>query len=190
MSWINKVAKHHKEYVNTIKGFGEDFYAEDLVQEMYVRFITKNKEQQVMNKGEVNRYYVYLTLRSLFVDFYRQKSKIIKINVNEILNLEQIDEIEQHEAFGSLINKVSEEMNNWHHYDRLLFQLYKDSNMSMREIVLELEAKTQASGVILVRETRQPRINTILILHEDVNKLKIIKNDVNFDILPLKRIII
>ncbi len=38
------------------------------------------------------------------------------------------------DAFGSLINKVSEEMNNWHHYDRLLFQLYKDSNMSMREI--------------------------------------------------------
>ena len=134
MSWINKVAKHHKEYVNTIKGFGEDFYAEDLVQEMYVRFITKNKEQQVMNKGEVNRYYVFLTLRSLFVDFYRQKSKIIKINVSEILNLEQIDEIEQHEAFGSLINKVTQEMNNWHHYDRLLFQLYKDSNMSMREI--------------------------------------------------------
>lgn len=134
MNWINKVAKHHKEYVNTIKKFGEDFYAEDLVQEMYIRFLTKNKEQQVMNKGEVNRYYVWLTLRSLFVDFHRQKSKVIKVDVNEILNLQQIDEIEKHEAFGSLIKQVSKEMNNWHYYDRLLFQLYKDSSMSMREI--------------------------------------------------------
>lgn len=134
MNWINKVAKYHKEYINTIRGFGEDFYAEDLVQEMYLRFITKNKEQQVMNKGEVNRYYVFLTLRSLFVDFYRQKSRVIKVDITECLNLEQIDEIEQHEAFGSLMNQVSKEMNNWHYYDRLLFQLYKDTNMSMREI--------------------------------------------------------
>ena len=85
MNWINKVTKHHKEYVNTIKQFGEDFYAEDLVQEMYVRFITKNKEQQVMNKGEVNRYYVWLTLRSLFIDFHRQKSRVIKVDVSEVL---------------------------------------------------------------------------------------------------------
>lgn len=134
MSWINKVTKHHKEYINTIKSFGEDFYAEDLVQEMYIRFITKNKEQQVMNKGEVNRYYVWLTLRSLFIDFHRQKSRVIKVDVSEVLNLQQIDEIEEHEAFGSLMTQVSKEMNNWHHYDRLLFQLYKDTNMSMREI--------------------------------------------------------
>jgi RNA polymerase sigma factor (sigma-70 family) len=134
MNWIDKVAKHHKEYINTIKGFGEDFYAEDLVQEMYIRFITKNKELQVINNGQVNKYYVYLTLRSLFVDFYRQKNRVQKVGLNEILNLAQIDELEQHEAFGSLMNQVSKEMNNWHHYDRLLFKLYKDTNMSMREI--------------------------------------------------------
>ena len=134
MNWINKVTKHHKEYVNTIKQFGEDFYAEDLVQEMYLRFITKNKEQQVMNKGEVNRYYVWLTLRSLFIYFHRQKSRVIKVDVSEVLNLQQIDEIEEHEAFGSLMTQVSKEMNNWHYYDRLLFKLYKDTNMSMREI--------------------------------------------------------
>ena len=32
------------------------------------------------------------------------------------------------------MTQVSKEMNNWHYYDRLLFKLYKDTNMSMREI--------------------------------------------------------
>jgi RNA polymerase sigma factor (sigma-70 family) len=134
MSWIEQVAKFHKEYVKTVKGFGEEFYAEDLVQEMYIRFLNKNKENAVIVNGQVNKYYVFLTLRSLFIDFHRQKSKVIKVDVNEILTLRQIDEIEKHEAFGDLMQRVQQEMETWHHYDRLLFQLYKDSSMSMREI--------------------------------------------------------
>ena len=134
MSWIEQVAKHHKEYVKTVKGFGEYFYAEDLVQEMYIRFLNKNKENAVIVNGQVNRYYVFLTLRSLFVDIYRQKSKIIKVDISEILTLQQIDELENNEAFGSLMKNVQKEMETWHHYDRLLFKLYKDSDMSMREI--------------------------------------------------------
>jgi RNA polymerase sigma factor (sigma-70 family) len=134
MSWIEQVAKFHKEYVKTVKGFGEEFYAEDLVQEMYIRFLNKNKENAVIVNGQVNKYYVFLTLRSLFIDFHRQKSKVIKVDVNEILTLQQIDEIEKHEAFGDLMQRVQQEMETWHHYDRLLFQLYKDSSMSMREI--------------------------------------------------------
>ena len=134
MSWIDKVAKHHKEYIKTIESFGEDFYAEDLVQEMYIRFLTKNKEQQVMNKGEVNRYYVYLTLRSLFVDFYRQKSKIVKVDLNNVLTLEQVDTLEEHEAFGELLKRVNEETKRWEWYDKMLFDLYRNTNMSMREI--------------------------------------------------------
>jgi RNA polymerase sigma factor (sigma-70 family) len=134
VNWIELVAKHHKEYVKTIQGFGEYFYAEDLVQEMYIRLLNKNKEQQVIINGQVNRYYVYLTLRSLFVDFYRQKSKIIKVDINEILTLQQIDEIEEHEAFGSLMNRVNNETKTWHYYDQLLFKLYKDTDKSMRDI--------------------------------------------------------
>lgn len=157
MNWINKVAKYHKEYVNTIKKFGEDFYAEDLVQEMYVRFLTKNKEQQVMNKGEVNRYYVWLTLRSLFIDFHRQKSKVIKVDVSEVLTLHQIDEIEKHEAFGDLMKQVQKEMETWHHYDRLLFKLYKDSDMSMREIANE--TKISLRSIFTTLKHCKERIN-------------------------------
>jgi len=82
----------------------------------------------------VNRYYIYLTLRSLFVDFYRQKSKVIKVDVSEILTLQQIDEIEENKAFGDLMQKVNNELKTWHYYDQLLFKLYKDTDKSMRDI--------------------------------------------------------
>jgi DNA-directed RNA polymerase specialized sigma24 family protein len=134
MNWIEQVAKHHKEYIKTIKSFGEEFYAEDLVQEMYIRFINKNKEKAVIVNGQVNRYYVYLTLRSLFVDFHRQKSRIIKVGLDNILTLEQIDELEEHEGFSRLLKKVDSEVKTWEWYDQMLFNLYKDSDKSMREI--------------------------------------------------------
>ncbi len=109
MNWIEQVAQHHKEYIKTIKSFGEEFYAEDLVQEMYIRFINKDKEKAVIVNGQVNKYYVYLTLRSLFVDFHRQKSRVHKVGLNEIMNLAYIDTLEEHEAFWQLCKRVNEE---------------------------------------------------------------------------------
>ena len=34
--WLEEVAKHHKEWVNTIQKMGEFDYAEDIVQESYI----------------------------------------------------------------------------------------------------------------------------------------------------------
>lgn len=137
MNWIEQVSKHHKEYVKTIESFGEYFYAEDLVQEMYIRLLIKNKESQVIINGQVNRYYIFLTLRSLFIDFYRQKSKVIKVDVSEVLSIQQIDELEEHEAFNNLMKKVNKETLTWHYYDKLLFDLYKNTDKSMRAISKE-----------------------------------------------------
>ena len=30
------LAKHHKEWIKIVRGFGEYFYTEDIVQEMYI----------------------------------------------------------------------------------------------------------------------------------------------------------
>ena len=137
MNWIEQVSKHHKEYVKTIESFGEYFYAEDLVQEMYIRLLVKNKESQVIINGQVNRYYIFLTLRSLFIDFYRQKSKVIKVDISEVLSIQQIDELEENEAFNNLMKKIDKETFTWHYYDKLLFDLYKNTDKSMRAISKE-----------------------------------------------------
>ena len=163
MSWIEQVAKHHKEYIKTIKSFGEDFYAEDLVQEMYIRFINKDKEKAVIVNGQVNKYYVYLTLRSLFVDFHRQKSRVHKVGLNEIMNLAYIDTLEEHEAFWKLCKRVNEETKRWEWYDKMLFDLYRDKNMTMRE--MEKATKISLRSIFCTLKNCKDRLKENV--HED-----------------------
>jgi len=37
MNWLKEVAKFHADYLRIVQSYGEDFYAEDIVQEMYIR---------------------------------------------------------------------------------------------------------------------------------------------------------
>jgi predicted DNA-binding protein YlxM (UPF0122 family) len=71
--------------------------------------------------------------------------------------LQQIDELEQHEAFGSLMQNVQREMETWHHYDRLLFKLCKDSDLSMREIAGE--TKISLRSIFTTLKHCKERIN-------------------------------
>jgi len=41
MEWLKIVAKDHKEWVKLVQSFGEDFFAEDIVQESYLRLHKK-----------------------------------------------------------------------------------------------------------------------------------------------------
>jgi DNA-directed RNA polymerase specialized sigma24 family protein len=76
--WLNKVAKHHKYFVNVVEGFGEKFYAEDIVQEMYLRLHKYTTWDKIVKDGEVNKGFVWFVLRNIYVDYCKQKSKINK----------------------------------------------------------------------------------------------------------------
>ena len=39
MNWLNIIAKDHKKWVNYVRNFGEYNYAEDIVQEMYLKLV-------------------------------------------------------------------------------------------------------------------------------------------------------
>jgi DNA-directed RNA polymerase specialized sigma24 family protein len=40
MNWLKKVAELHEDYLRMVKSFGEEFLAEDIVQEMYMKCIS------------------------------------------------------------------------------------------------------------------------------------------------------
>jgi DNA-directed RNA polymerase specialized sigma24 family protein len=66
MEWLGEIAKHHKDYVRTINKFGEYFYAEDLVQEMYLRLDRNKRPEDIIVDGKINQYFIHLTLKSIF----------------------------------------------------------------------------------------------------------------------------
>lgn len=133
MNWLSEVAKNHKNYVKIINNFGEYFYAEDLVQEMYLRLDRNKRPEQIIINGKVNEYFIFLTLKSIFLNFVTSKNKVIKINELP-LNLSSVDNTEYHEAQFRFNARIEAEIDKWHWYDAMLFRLYLESGKSMRDI--------------------------------------------------------
>jgi RNA polymerase sigma factor (sigma-70 family) len=133
MNWLGEVAKNHKNYVKVINSFGEYFYAEDLVQEMYLRLDRNKQPQDIIVNGKVNEYYIYLTLKSVFLNFVKAKEQIYKTN-DLPLNIEAVDNSEYHEAQYRFNARIEAEINSWHWFDSMLFKLYLESGKSMRDI--------------------------------------------------------
>jgi RNA polymerase sigma factor (sigma-70 family) len=115
---LKEICKQHQRWINTVKQFGITDFAEDVVQEAYLKCIEKET---------VNEAYFYLTLRSLSMDLHRKQKQIIKVSIDEV-NI--ITEIEEH-------NEVLNLVNDFHWFDKEVFFLYYDNKMSMRKIAEE-----------------------------------------------------
>ena len=137
-SWLAKVAEHHKEWVKVVQSFGEYDYAQDIVQETYIALWKYASAEKILDdKGEVRKGYVYFTLRSLYFQYYNKKIKITKVPFDGCWELFDDSNIEEHKAYNDICLMIDEEIDNWHWYDKKLFKLYRDTDMSMRDIASE-----------------------------------------------------
>jgi DNA-directed RNA polymerase specialized sigma24 family protein len=136
--WLEQVAKHHKEWVEVIHKLGEYDYAEDIVQESYIALMKYADATKLIDaNGNVRKGYMYFTLRSLYYQFYNKKKKINKVSFDGCWELFDETNVEEHKAYHNICLIIDEEIDNWHWYDRKLFKLYRDTDMSMRDIAKE-----------------------------------------------------
>jgi DNA-directed RNA polymerase specialized sigma24 family protein len=136
--WLEQVAKHHKEWIEVIYKLGETDYAEDIVQESYMALIKYADEKKLIDEnGKVRKGYMFFTLRSLYYQFYNKKNKINKVSFDEQWEIFDDSNLDEHEAYNDICLMIDKELETWHWYDRKLFKLYRDSDMSMRDIAKE-----------------------------------------------------
>jgi DNA-directed RNA polymerase specialized sigma24 family protein len=136
--WLAKVAQHHKDWIKVVQSFGEYDYAEDIVQESYIALHKYADESKLLDvNGEVRKGYVYFTLRSLYYQYYNKKKKVNKVDVDGCWELFDDSNIEEHNAYNEICLLIDEEIKNWKWYDKKLFLLYRDTDMSMRDIASE-----------------------------------------------------
>lgn len=136
--WLEQVAKHHKEWVDVIYKLGETEYAEDIVQESYMALIKYADEKKLIDEnGKVKKGYMFFTLRSLYYQFYNKKKKVNKVSFDEQWEIFDDSNLEEHQAYNDICLMIDKELETWHWYDRKLFKLYRDSDMSMRDIAKE-----------------------------------------------------
>ena len=158
--WLEEVAKHHKEWVNTIQKMGEFDYAEDIVQESYIALIKYADATKLIDvNGDVRKGYMLFTLRSLYYQFYNKKKKINKVSFDGCWELFDDSNIEEQEAYHNICLLIDEEIENWGWYDKKLFKIYRDTDLSMRDI------------------SKETTISLISIFHSIKNYKEILRNN-------------
>jgi RNA polymerase sigma factor (sigma-70 family) len=137
LKWLTKVAKHHKDWVKIVNSFGEYFFAEDIVQETYIMLMKWSSEEKLFKDEQINKAYMYFALKNTFLQHLNKNNKIKFISIEDAVNLAEENNEEENNAYNDLLNNIDLECNSWHWYDKQLFELYKNTNKSLRQISAE-----------------------------------------------------
>ena len=135
--FLKEVAKHHKEWVRTSKALGAGDFAEDIVQEMYIKLYKYANAEKIIKEGILQKGYIFFTLRSILYALKNQQNLIYKEEIKDNL-LEDNTDLEEHKAFNRFCNLIDgylinqEKDKNW--YNAKIFQVYRDTNLSMRKM--------------------------------------------------------
>ena len=117
------VAAKHKEWIEIVSSFGcNKEVAEDIVQEMYYKIQLKvEKGLDIMyNEKEINYYYIFKTLQTLFYDLKRKGQKVNMVSLDNLhLTTTDIDYNEPYEKIQAKLSKMY-----W--YDRKVFEIINE----------------------------------------------------------------
>ena len=148
---LTKIAKHHKEFIETAKklwGNNHDVYnyAEDYVQNVYIKLAKMDNlhDKVIKPDGSVSKGYVFFCLRSVVLNDLTKKKRVKYSHLGDQYDLEEKymlidsgrdftdaarDEIEE------LMYKVAEEGSHW--FDYKLFKTYLETGKSYRALAAE-----------------------------------------------------
>lgn len=137
---LEVLAKKHDLWVKMVLGMGASKdVAEDIVQSMYLRIdkYVKDEKKILYKDDDVNRFFVYVTLKNMFLSYKKSKYLFYEIREDEY----QTDKLlysdfnqDMEEAFIRFIRKIDTEMSTWHNYDKILSEKYLKSDYSLRDI--------------------------------------------------------
>ena len=128
-----------------VKNFGEHGYAEDIVQEMYLRLHKYSNPDKFVSNDQINKGFIWMVLKNYCNTLKLQRSKIHKIEITSVVNLSSTEnDIMQFTSIEKMLDKVDQEKQTWHWYDRQLFDIYMTSKKSMRQLSHETNISTDS----------------------------------------------
>ena len=142
MTTLQKIASKHNDWVRIVKSFGcEGDKCEDIVQEMYLKAHTLISNGTDISFGdEINHFYIYRVLRSLFIDLCRKEAKITKVNIEYLEKFVEEEEVKEYKDIEGKMKQLDTLLDEVYWYDRKVFDLIS-SGMS----IAELSKKTNIS---------------------------------------------
>lgn len=123
---------------------------EDVVQELYLRlnkYVGDESRIYYKDTGQINRFYVWVTLRNMWISIEQMKKRsplsynydIADLNVDykEELIVDSYDK-DYMEALDKIVDLVDKEVDSWDHwYDQKLWNILFKNDISMRQLSRE-----------------------------------------------------
>lgn len=132
----------HNDWVSIVRSFGcNKDTAEDIVQETYIKLsrIINSGANLMYNETEINYYYVFRTLRSMFLDLKRKESKAHLVGFDPELDKRFVLQ-NNDQDIDKIYNEILGDLKKMHWYDRKIFE-YIDEG----ESITGLSKKTDIS---------------------------------------------
>jgi len=111
--------------------------AEDLTQEMYLKLATLLQNNQSLDiyydESQINHFYIYRILRSLFIDLCRKEAKITKVNVEYLEKFVEEEEVKQYKDIEGKMKELDSVLDKIYWYDKKVFDLIS-GGMSIAEL--------------------------------------------------------
>jgi|TARA_R100000231_G_scaffold26517_1_gene24041 RNA polymerase sigma factor (sigma-70 family) len=135
LTTLEKIASKHKDWVRIVKSFGCDGdKCEDIVQEMYLKVHTLIKKGiDISYDDDINHFYIYRILRSLFIDLCRKEKKITKVNIEYLERFVEEEEATNDKDILGKMQQLNNLLDKVYWYDKKVFDLVSDG-MSIAEL--------------------------------------------------------
>lgn len=138
MDGLKLAYKKHVQWLEIVESFGcNKWTAEDIVGEMYLKLDRVIKQgKDITRDGEINYFYVFKVLTSIFLDLKRKEAKYTLIELNEFNdpnNEIEVDYLKNYE-------RILETLQGLYWYDQKVFEIIESG-----ESISELSRKTNIS---------------------------------------------
>jgi DNA-directed RNA polymerase specialized sigma24 family protein len=101
---------------------------------MYLKVHTLiNSGTDISYGDDINHFYIYRILRSLFIDLCRKEAKITKVNVDFLEKYIQEEEIKEYKDIEGKMKQLDNLLDKVYWYDRKVFDLISEG-MSIAEL--------------------------------------------------------
>ena len=147
------VAKKHDTWVDIVSTFGcTRTVAEDITQEMYIKIqLQVEKGLDIMYQDDINYYYIFKTLKTLFLDLKRKQKGIVMVNIDD----EYVSSLGKAVAtedvnFESAYQDVEDELSKMYWWNRKVFEIVNEG-----ESIAEFSRKSKISYTILYNAYRK-----------------------------------
>lgn len=123
INFLSEIFKKHKIWIDIVCTFGcNKETAEDIVQEMYIKIDKKIKNGLDINFGnnDYNYYYIFKTLKTLFLDLKRKESKVKIVDIDtadkHLSNFDNRD-------YDVVYQDIQNQLNKMYWYDKKVYEI-------------------------------------------------------------------